>query len=196
MPRQHRDETPNAYFHVVSRGNNQQVIFDDELRRFFLCRLGAFAEEYDWFVYAYALMSNHFHLVMEIGTKGISSGMQGLNLNFARASNARFGRINHCLGQRFWSARLKTDSHLYSSIRYTLWNPARAGVGAHPAESNWSSFRASIGLEWEPGVLAVDRLLAHFGPSPEKGRDAMRRFVWAGRERCVEPWQDGVGILR
>ena len=196
MPRQPRDETPNAYFHVACRGNNRQAIFDDELRRLFLRRLAAVAGDHEWFVYAYALMTNHFHLVLQIGTKGMSAGMQQLNLSFARASNARLGRINHCLGQRFWSTQLKNDSHLLSSIRYTLWNPARAGVGVHPAESNWSSFRASIGLDWPHDALSVDRLLAHFGHNPEKARDALRKFVWDGRERCIQPWQDGAGILR
>ena len=196
MPRYPRDETPGAYFHVVSRGNNRQPIFDDALRGYFLERLEAVRREHDWFVYAYALMTNHFHLILEIGTYGISAGMQQLNFSFAKASNARFERINHCVGDRFWSARLKTDRHLMSSIRYTLWNPARAGIGAHPAESHWTSFRASIGLDWPPDALSVDRLLAHFGRSPETGRSAFRRFVWAGRERCIQPWQGGLGILR
>jgi putative transposase len=69
MPRPYRDETPNAYFHVVSRGNNQQAIFDDVLRRYFLTRLGTVANTYEWRVYAYALMTNHYHLVLQIGTQ-------------------------------------------------------------------------------------------------------------------------------
>jgi REP element-mobilizing transposase RayT len=195
VPRSHRDQTPGSYFHLVSRGNNRQPIFDEVLRDYFLTRLAAVAQEFDWSVYAYALMTNHFHLVLEIGTNGISDGMQRLNLNLARASNARFGRINHCLGDRFWSTPLKSDGHLLASLRYTLWNPARAGVGKDPADSTWTSFRASVGLDWPRGV-AVDRLLAHFGRTPATGRDAFRRFVWSGRERCREPWQDGQGILR
>ena len=140
-------------------------------------------------------MTNHYHLVLQIGTEGISDGMQELNFAFARASNARFDRINHCLGERFWSSQLETNHHLYSSIRYTLWNPARAGVGRHPAESCWTSFRASIGLDWAPDGLALRLAPAHFGRSPEKGRDALRRFVWDGRGGCLQPWQKGAGIL-
>jgi REP element-mobilizing transposase RayT len=186
---------PGGYYHLVSRGNNRQPIFDDVLRGFFLRRLGVVSGAFNWAVYAYALMSNHFHLVLQIGEDGLSDGMQQLNLGLARASNSRFDRINHCLGQRFWSARLETDQELLGSIRYTLWNPARAGIGAHPGESTWTSFRASVGLDWAPNALAVAPLLAHFGTTPKRGRAAFRRFVWEGRERCREPWQDGSGVL-
>ncbi len=180
---------------MVSRGNNKQPIFDDVLRPFFVGRLGGVARAFGWVVYGYATMTNHFHLVLQIGEKGLSDGMQRLNLSLARASNARFDRSNHCLGQRFWSTRLETDEHLLASIRYTLWNPARAGIGAHPGDTTWTSFRASVGLDWRPEALAVTTLLGHFGTSPERGRDAFRRFVWDGRERCRQPWQDGAGIL-
>jgi REP element-mobilizing transposase RayT len=185
---------PGAYYHVVSRGNNRQPIFDDVLRSFFLQRLGRVSRSCDWLVYAYALMSNHFHLVVQIGESGLSDGMQQLNLALARASNARFERVDHCLGRRFWSARLETDAHALASIRYALWNPARAGIGVHPGETRWTSFRATVGLDFPPPTLAVDRLLVHFGPSPDKGREAFRRFVWDGRVHCRRPWQDGVGL--
>ncbi len=195
VPRQPRDEEPGAYYHVVGRGNDGQPIFDDVLRRFFLDRLGAVTKSHGWAVYAYALMTNHFHLVLEIGDDGLSEGMQRLNLALARASNARFGRINHCLGQRFWSVKLESDEHFLASVRYTIWNPARAGFGAHPGDSRWSSFRASAGLDWPHDALAVPRLLAHFGTSPERGRNSFKRFVWDGRERCRQPWRGGTGIL-
>jgi putative transposase len=195
MSRYPRIEVPGGYYHVVSRGNNKQPIFDEALRRVFISHLDHTVRTFGWTVYAYALMTNHYHLVFQIGDCGLSDGMHRLNLGFARASNARFDRINHCVGRTYWSTLLETDAHLYSSLRYTLWNPARAGVGAHPADTPWASFRASIGLDWPPECLAVQKLLAHFGNTPDKGRDALRRFIWAGRERCRLPWQGGRGIL-
>jgi putative transposase len=196
MARKPRLVVPNGYYHAVSRGNNRQLIFDDTLRRLHLLHLGEVVREFDWEVYAWALMSSHYHLVFRIGELGLSEGMHRLNLRLARASNARFGRINHSLGQRFWSTNIETDEHFFASIRYTLWNPARAGIGAHPEDSSWTSFRPSVGLEWPPKALATSALLAHFGSNPDRARAAFKRFVWAGRERCLEPWQEGEGILR
>jgi REP element-mobilizing transposase RayT len=172
------------------------VIFDDTLRRLHLLHLGEIAPAFDWEVYAWALMSNHYHMVFKIGELGLSEGMHQLNLRLARASNGRFGRINHCLGQRYWSTHIESDQHFFASVRYTLWNPVRAGIGAHPGDSGWTSFQATVGLEWPPRVLAATQLLAHFGSKPDRARAAFARFVSSGRERCLAPWQDGAGILR
>src|SRR5262249_48817928 len=134
VPRPLRIEIEGGYYHVVTRGNDRQVIFDDSLRKLFLIRAAVVARRHGWQVYGYALMSNHFHLVLRIAGAGLSHGMCELNGGFARASNAHFARIDHCFGRRFWSTHLETDSHLLESVRYATWNPARAGVGAHPGD--------------------------------------------------------------
>jgi putative transposase len=196
MPRKLRIEVPNGIYHIVSRGNNKQDIFDDELRALHLRSLGSVGRAFDWFVVAWAFMTNHYHLVLQISDKGLAAGMQQVNLRLALASNARFGRINHALGQRYWSKLIERDEHLRASIRYTLWNPARAGIGATPADSSWTSFRASVGLEPAPDALALGRLHALFNNEPKDGYDRFRRFVMAGQERCIQPWNDGKGIFR
>jgi REP element-mobilizing transposase RayT len=180
MPRQRRAEVAHAYYHVVSRGNNRQAIFDDELRRFFPLRLDVIARRYDWTIFAWAFMTNHFHLVLQIGDRGLSSGMQTLNTGFALASNARFGRINHCVGGRFSSKQIQTEEQLLRTVRYAHWNPPRAGVGDHPSDSDWTSYRATAGLDHAPRVLAVSTLLTHFGPNPVKARKGFCRYIDEG----------------
>lgn len=194
MPRALRVETP-GFYHVVSRGNNKQPIFDDVLRSATLFHLDAVAREFDWCVYAWAIMSNHVHWVIEVGDLGLSAGMQRLNLGIARMSNARFGRINHCVGDRYSSTPIESERHLHRSIRYALWNPARAGVGKHPGDSNWTSFRASVGAETPHPALALNRLLALFGTAPIRAHRSLERFIESGRERCLAPWDGGAGIL-
>jgi len=195
MPRQRRSEVAGASYHIVSRGNNKQPIFDDALRELFPLQLDIVRRRFDWEVYAWALMTNHFHLVLKIGEAGLSNGMRQLNTGFALASNARFGRINHCVGERFFSRQITSEHQLFASIRYTLWNPARAGIGVRPADTNWTSYRATAGFEHQPRALGVAPLLRFFGPDPDRARAGFCVFVDDGAERCRQPWNDGNGIL-
>jgi len=186
--RQNRHQEPGAYYHVVARGNDRQTIFDVSLRRLFLQRLGAVAAQHDWKVLAWALMRNHYHLVLRVGTRGLSDGMCQLNHWFALVSNGHFDRINHCFGQRFWSAHLDTPHYLLNSLRYSMWNPPRANVCSDPSGSTWTSFRASVGLNDPEPALAIEELLALFHSDPAHARRALSGFVADGRVRCQAPW--------
>ena len=188
MPRRHRHQEPGENYHVISRGNNKQTIFDEELRTLFLSSLLRVSVAYEWRVLAYALMGNHYHLVLRIGEHGLSDGMFQLNNGFARASNSRFDRINHCFGQRFWSAHLDTPEYLLTSIRYGMWNPPRAAECSDPGGSTWTSFRGSVGLDDPHPVLAVKDLHALFHPQPAKARLVLFDYVQDGRVRCQAPW--------
>jgi putative transposase len=183
-------------YHVASRGNNKQVIFDDELRRLHIRNLGEIAAECGWSVVAWAVLSNHYHLVLKIGDAGLAAGMQKLNLRLARASNSRFGRINHCVGQPYWSGLIDTQEYFEASLLYTLWNPARAGVEQHPGETNWSSFRGTVGLDWIPKALDTTELLRYFGRTPTAAVESFKRWVSAGREHALRRWADRADDLR
>ena len=188
VPRPPRHQVPGAFYHVVSRGNNKQVVFDDELRRLFLRTLDVVARNYDWRVLAFALMRNHYHLVLKLGDHGLSDGMCVLNTRFARSSNGRFDRINHCFGERFWSAHLETEHHFLSSVRYCHWNPPRARICAEPSDSTWTSYRATVGLDERHPVLAHGELLALFDANPVRAQRALVAFVSEGHVRCQAPW--------
>jgi len=188
MPRPLRHQENGAFYHVVSRGNNKQVIFNDDLRTLFIETTERVARALDWRLLAYALMPNHYHLVLKIGSHGLSDGMCVLNRRFARASNGSFGRINHCFGQRFWSAHLETEHYLLNSVRYCYWNPPRAKLCSEPSGSTWTSFRATVALDGRHPVLAIDELLPLFDRDPSRARRAFTDFVAEGRVRCQAPW--------
>jgi REP element-mobilizing transposase RayT len=190
MGRTRRLVVPGGVYHVASRGNNKQVIFDDGLRRLHIRNLGEIAAEYGWSVVAWAILSNHYHLVLKIGDAGLAPGMQKLNLRLARASNARFDRINHCVGQPYWSGLIDTREYFEASILYTLWNPARAGIEPHPGDTSWSSFRATVGLDWKPSALDTNELLRYFGHTPTAAVQSFERWVWAGRQHALRRWVD------
>ena len=181
MARPPRLEDPLGIYHVTARGNNRQSIFFDAVdRTVFSMMLGRAVLKHRWIVLTYCLMTNHYHLVLEIPHGGLSAGMQELNGGYSRRTNRRYGRTGHLFRNRFGATTVETDSHLLEVCRYVVLNPVRVGLCAEPGEWRWSSYRASAGLEHAPRFLATDKLLGLFAPNPPSARAAFRSFVSEG----------------
>ena len=179
-----------GYHHVVTRGNNKRSIYERELDRwFFAVTVNRVAAKYDWRIVAWALMDNHYHLIIYVGQKGLAAGMCELNTAYAMWFNGQHGRVNHLFGKRYWNRRLRTDASLLNAVRYVVQNPRRAG-GSRPLEGYvWTSYAATIGLAFARMRLERDELLAFFGNTPERAIESFRAFcaetppsVSAGRQ--------------
>lgn len=184
MPRAPREETTGGIYHVGTRGSSRQPIYlDEEDRWVFLWRFGRVAARERWTCLTYCLMANHFHLVLELGDRGLSGGMQQLLSGYSRATNRKYGRSDHLFKQHFFSERVKRESQFLEVCRYVVCNPVRAGLVETPDEWQWSSYRATVGLAFAPAFLAVGRLLELFGDEPAQARRRYCEFVAAaGRE--------------
>ncbi len=189
MSTQLRDESP-GYHHVVARGNNKRDIFlDDRDRQYFCRRLDIVARKHGWTILAYCLMRNHFHLILGVGDAGLARGMCELNSGYAITFNARYGRINHLFGKRYWNRRLRTHASVLNAVRYAVQNPRRAG-GSKPLEAYaWTSYAATIGLAHAAVNLARDELLPLFGSTPERAINWFRTFCSATPLGGHVPWQ-------
>jgi putative transposase len=90
MARQLRIQYEGAIYHLMSRGDRREAIFQHDLdRKSFLQALGAVCETTGWQVHAYCLMSNHFHLVIETPRSNLSAGMQWLLGSYTQRFNRR-----------------------------------------------------------------------------------------------------------
>ena len=178
MARPLRPQVPGAVYHVTTRGVDGCPIYrDDRDRVAFLERLEDVAARFGWRVYAYCLMTNHYHLVVRTPWPTLSRGVQRLNGMHAQRFNQRHHRTGHLFGARFDSPRLKTDAHLLLACRYVVRNPVRARMRGTPAAWRWSSYRATLGLVAPPPFLACDELLPLLGPTERAARAAYRAFV-------------------
>jgi len=131
MPRLARLDAPLVLHHVWDRGIERRSIFaDDEDRSEFLGRLAALVRAEHFAVYAWALMSNHFHLLLRTGNRGLSSSMQVLLGGYAAAFNCRHERCGHLFQNRFKSTVVDEDGYCLELVRYIHLNPLRAGVVA------------------------------------------------------------------
>jgi putative transposase len=159
---------------------------DDQDRRVFLELLARVVERFGWIVYAYCLMRNHYHLVVETPRANLSRAMGQLNSQYARYFNRRSGRCGHVFQARFRSILVERESYLLSVCRYVVLNSARARLCRQPAEWMWSSYRATAGIDPPVSFLAVDELLGRFAPTRNRAQAAYRRYVADGLDDRVD----------
>lgn len=164
MPRTQRIALANYPHHIVQRGHNRKAVFHSVAdRRTYLATVAEFRARLDLRVYAYCLMSNHVHLVIDPGVdvRSLSVLMKRLAGRHTRRLNRLHGRTGSAWEGRFKCSPIETDSYLLACARYVDLNPVRAGLVARPEDYPWSSYRARAGLaNWlwldpEPSYLAL-----------------------------------------
>ncbi len=154
--------------HVTCRGNEKRPIFyDDEDRVTFLKFLGQAVHRFGWSVTAYVLMTNHFHLVVQTPKASLSRGMHWLNTKYVGWFNRRHERSGHLYQGRFKACLVDKENYFLEVLRYVVLNPVRAGMVARPEHYQWSSYRATVGLDAPCEGLDVKSALEAFAPIPE-----------------------------
>ena len=183
MARPLRLEFPGALYHVTSRGNARQKIYlDEEDRRLYLDLLGKEVAQQGWRCYAYCLMHNHYHLLIETPEPNLVAGMRRLNGVYTQTFNRRRSRVGHLFQGRYKAIVVDKDAYLRELCRYIVLNPVRARAVKTPERWPWSSYRATLGESASPAWLAVEEVRALF-----PGRGAYRRFVEEGIGQDA-PW--------
>lgn len=178
MARPLRIQYPGALYHVTARGNAYQNIFRDDKDRFiFFDKLADVARVYGLICYAYCLMDNHYHLLLETPEANLSKAMRDLNGNYAQAFNVRHKTVGHLLQGRYKAFLIEKEPYLLSVVRYVVLNPVRAGWVKHPKDYRWSSYRATAGLARAPLWLATGWTLDLFSTEPKVARAQYRQFV-------------------
>ncbi len=178
MARQIRIEYPGALYHVMARGNDKRRIFleSDDSRRF-LDDFAHVAAQQGWLCYAYCLLPNHYHLLLETPAADLSAGMHRLNSRYVGWFNHRHGRIGHLFQGRFKSILVDEERYFLTLMRYIAQNPVQAGLAEQPAAWRWSSCRASIGEAPVPPFLALDRVWARFDDDPTRAKEKLRDYL-------------------
>lgn len=181
MVRPLRIEFSGALYHVTSRGDRREDIFeDDDDRGLFLEVFGQVIRDFNWVCHAYSLMSNHYHLVIETPDGNLSQGMRQLNGVFTQKTNRRHGRTGHLFQGRYKAILVDADAHLLELARYVVLNPVRAKMVRQAGEWRWSSYRAMVDEEPVPPWLETAGLLAQFGVPHAEAVDRYKAFVAQG----------------
>jgi REP-associated tyrosine transposase len=129
---------PEGIYHVTTRGvARQDIVRDDHDRRLFRRQLTLARRRHHWLVYAWCLMTNHFHLVVGCDLERLSRGMHLLKFRHAQAFNARYDRVGHLFQGRFEANFVEGDRHFFTVCEYVLDNPVRAGLCDERADWVW-----------------------------------------------------------
>lgn len=145
MPRILRTSLPDGFFHVTARGvDGAAIVRGEQDCRSYVSLLARTIRRYEWTCFAYCLMTNHVHLVVESGQPGLSAGVQYLHGTYALAFNRRHGRRGHLFGARFASWVIDTERHLWRACRYVYANPVRAGLCDRPQDWPWSGIGSGL----------------------------------------------------
>ena len=141
MARKHRQEEAGRYWHVVARGIARRKLFaDDADCQVYLVMLRGVLAVYGWRIYAYCLMGNHIHLIVQTPLPNLAAGMQHLHGHYATYFNRRHDLSGHVFEARYRPTAIETQAHLHAAIAYVGNNPVEAGLCARPEDWLRSSF--------------------------------------------------------
>ncbi len=188
MTRPLRLEFPGAVYHLTARGDRRGDIFlGDADRLTFLDLLAKEVRQQHWRLYAYCLLGNHYHLLIETPEGNLVDGMRRLNGVYTQTFNRRHDRVGHVLQGRYKSILVDKDAYLLELSRYIVLNPLRAGMVQRIEDWPWSSYAVTAGKRAAPDWLDAEWIVMQFGTDPMAARAAYRRFVRAGKDRA-SPW--------
>jgi REP element-mobilizing transposase RayT len=199
MPRRPRLDAPGCLHHVIARGLERRRIFvDDGDRDAFVARLAGLATTTGTEVLAWALLPNHFHLLLRTRGAPLSDFMRTLDTGYAVGFNRRHQQAGDVFQNRFKSFLVEEESYLLEVLRYIHLNPLRAGLVTTLPKLDgfpWAGHSALLGCidrAWQ----ATHAVLLLFGPAIRAARNAYHEFVAAGLRERRTPDHAATGLRR
>jgi len=184
MSRPLRIEYSGAVYHLTSRGNARSNIYVTDADRIeFLTLLTQTCCRFNWHVYAWCLMDNHYHLVIETAEANLSRGMRHLNGVYTQTFNRVHKRVGHLFQGRYKAILVEKESYLLEVIRYVILNPVRANMTRTAGQYPWSSYRAMIGKSTPPACLEKDWILGRYGKRLSTAQKHFINFIREGKKQ-------------
>lgn len=141
MPRSARKQCESKIFHIMLRGIDRQIIFqdDEDCEKYLQC-LGECKKVSGFTLYAYCLMGNHVHLLLQEGKEPLSQIFKRIGVRYVYWYNWKYRRTGHLFQDRFKSEPIEDDACFLAVLRYIYRNPVKAGLCGKPEEYPWSSY--------------------------------------------------------
>ena len=155
MPRLPRQKSDSGIYHIMLRGINQQVIFEDDEDYFkFVETLENYKAVSGYKVFAYCLMSNHIHALIKVEKEDLDLIMKRIAGSYVYWYNWKYYRKGHLFQDRFKSEPIEDDSYFLTVLRYIHQNPVKAGIVKSIDDYRFSSYNDYI--EEDSDIVDLD----------------------------------------
>ncbi len=179
-----------AYHHVMNHGIGELDIFSDNgLKNEFIGLLKENQKIYKVEIYAFCIMSNHYHIVMKNSNMMMSNYLRSVESTFALLYNKINKRHGYVFQNRFKSPIIENDDYLKKAVLYVFFNPVRSGIVEDPFEYEWSSIRELYVNNRNENSITntryVERLFADYN-------DFAKQLIgWSGKELPIRRYKEG-----
>lgn len=177
MPRLPRLHVAGGHYHVILRGNHREALFGSEKDR---CRLNAIVAdalgEQGARLHAYCWMTNHLHLLIQIGIEPLGKLMHQIARRYARYRHRQLRTTGHLFERRYKAWLIDADTYFITLLRYIHLNPVKARMVQHVDDYAWSShpvYRGAASAEW----VTTDFGLSLFGTTVDSAQANYREFM-------------------
>jgi REP element-mobilizing transposase RayT len=175
MARRPRVFAAGLLYHVMVWGNQRRKTFrhDDDYQAY-LDRLEKYRAQCQVRIYAYCLMPNHVHLLVETGSTPLAKFMQGLQQSYTQYFNRRYRKVGHLFQGRYKAIICERDKYLLALVRYIHLNAVRAKLATRPERYRYSGHNRYL-TDGTAKIVETTPVLKLMG-----GKKGYERFVLAG----------------
>ncbi|MBC3797251.1 transposase [Acetobacterium tundrae] len=174
MPRTARQISSTGIYHIILRGTNRQIIFEDEEDYSKLMETLKKQKEISGIeIFAYCFMSNHIHLLIKVGSEDLGTIFRRVGASYVYWYNWKYNRRGHLFQDRYKSEAVEDDRYFLTVIRYIHQNPQRAGIVKQLSEYRWSSYNEYLGSQ---EICNIDFALNLFSLDRQKAIPLFKTF--------------------
>lgn len=185
MPRRAREKSSTGIYHVMLRGINGQIIFEDkEDYEKFIQTITQYKEICGYEIYAYCLISNHVHLLMKEGKEDMGIVFRRIGASYVYWYNRKYKRRGHLFQDRYKSEAVENDEYFLTVLRYIHQNPIKAGIENNISKYLWSSYNDYLGKN---NICDTKFALSFFAGDEKKAVELFKKFnSEASKDKCLE----------
>ncbi|EOD00300.1 transposase [Caldisalinibacter kiritimatiensis] len=176
MARKPRIDYKGALHHVMCRGNNGDYILkEDKDKESYLQLIKKYKERYGFKLFAYCIMDNHVHMLIERENTSLSKIMQGIQQSYTQRYNKKYNRKGHVFQQRYKAELCNKDDYLLQLIKYIHMNPVKAGF-KEGLNYRWSSYRIYISGK-DNDLVETEFVLGFFSKNLSRAIERYKEFM-------------------